>query len=140
VTPRAATLFWRAVRLRCPHCGGGPLFVGYARLLPACPSCGLTLQRGERGYWLGAYFMGLVAIEIVACAWLLGVMVWSWPDVPWRFLQVSAVVVLVGTSVGFYQMSHTIFLAFDLLVHPVEDNDFAAPEELRPIRTSRRER
>jgi uncharacterized protein (DUF983 family) len=140
VTPRAATLFWRAVRLRCPHCGGGPLFVAWARILPACPSCGLTLQRGERGYWLGAYFMGLVAIEIVACAWLLGVMVWSWPDVPWRFLQVSTVVVLVGTSVVFYQASHTIFLAFDLLIHRVEADDFAAPEELRPIRNSRRER
>jgi uncharacterized protein (DUF983 family) len=140
VKPRAGTLFWRAVRLRCPHCGGGPLFVGYARLLPGCPSCGLTLQRGERGYWLGAYFMGLVAIEIAACGWLLGVMVWSWPDTPWRFLQVSTVVVLVGTSIAFYQMSHTIFLAFDLLIHPVDADDFAAPEELRPIRTSRRGR
>ena len=138
--PRAGTLFWRAVRLRCPHCGGGPLFVGWARILPACPSCGLTLQRGERGYWLGAYFMGLVAIEIVACGWLLGVMVWSWPDIRWRFLQVSTVAILLGTSVGFYQMSHTIFLAFDLLIHPVEADDFAAPEELRPVRTSRRER
>ena len=84
--------------------------------------------------------MGLVAIEIVACGWLLGVMVWTWPDIPWRFLQVSTVVVLLGTSVGFYQMSHTIFLAFDLLIHPVEEDDFTAPEERRPGRTSRRER
>jgi hypothetical protein len=45
----------------------------------------------------------------------------------------------VGTSIAFYQMSHTIFLAFDLLVHPVEPDDFAAPEERR-ARTSRRER
>ena len=26
-------------------------------------------------------------------------------------------------------MSHTVFLAFDLLIHPVEPEDFAAPEE-----------
>lgn len=105
------------------------MFVGYARLLPACPTCGLTFERGERGYWLGAYFVGLVAIETVACAWLLAVLVLTWPDVPWRFLQVSIVVLLVGTALGFYQMSHTIFLAFDLIVHPAEPADFVAPEE-----------
>ncbi len=127
-------MFWRAMRLRCPHCGGGPVFVGYARLLPACPSCGLTFERGERGYWLGAYFVGLVAIETVACAWLLAVLVLSWPDVPWRFLQWSTVALLVGTAIGFYQMSHTVFLAFDLIVHPAEPADFAAPAERRGSR------
>jgi len=140
VKSRARTLLWRAVRFRCPHCGGGPLFVGWARLLPACPSCGLTLERGERGYWLGAYFVGLVAIEVVASVWLAGVMVWTWPEVPWRFLQVSTIVVLLGTSIGFYPMSHTLFLAFDLLIHPVEPDDFAAPEEQRRTRPSKRER
>ena len=137
--PRARTLFWRAIRLRCPHCGGGPLFVGWARLLPACPSCGLTLERGERGYWLGAYFMGLMAIETVLCAWLLGVMAWTWPEIPWRFLHLTTILLLVGTAIGFYQMSHTIFLAFDLIIHPAEPDDFAAPEERRRARPTRRE-
>jgi hypothetical protein len=30
-----------------PHCGGGPLFRGLARSCPACPSCGLTLDRAS---------------------------------------------------------------------------------------------
>lgn len=72
-------------------------------------------------------------------AWLLGVMLWTWPDVPWRFMQVTTILVLVGTAIGFYQMSHTIFLAFDLLIHPVEPDDFAAPEERRRTRPSHRE-
>jgi len=37
-------------------------------------------------------------------------------------------------------MSHTIFLAFDLLIHPVEPDDFAAPEEQRRAKPSGRER
>ena len=84
--------------------------------------------------------MGLVAIEVVASVWLVGVMMWTWPEVPWPFLQVSTIVVLLGTAIGFYPMSHTIFLAFDLLIHPVEPEDFAAPEELRRTRPSKRER
>jgi uncharacterized protein (DUF983 family) len=50
------TLLARALRLRCPHCGGGPIFVTWSRLVPNCPVCGLGLERGEQGYWLGAYF------------------------------------------------------------------------------------
>jgi uncharacterized protein (DUF983 family) len=134
--PRARTLFWRAIRLRCPHCGGRPLFLGFARMLPACPSCGLTLERGERGYWLGAYFVGLLAIETMLCVWLFIVMAWTWPDIPWTFLHISTISILVATPIAFYQMSHTLFLAFDLLVHPAEPEDFAAPEELKRVRAN----
>lgn len=126
---RVPVMFWRALRLRCPHCGGGPIFLSWFRLMPVCPGCGLTLERGERGYWLGAYFVGLVAIETVFCMWWVVVMWITWPDIPWTFLHLSTIAVLLLTAVGFYPASHTVFLAFDLLVHPVEPDDFAAPVE-----------
>lgn len=134
------TLLWRAARLRCPHCGGGPVFVSWMRMLPACPSCGLTFERGERGYWLGAYFVGLVAIETVFCAWWVLVMWLTWPDIPWRFLHLTTIGLLLLTAVGFYPFSHTFFLAIDLMWHPVEDGDFAAPEEGRTTLRRRRDR
>ena len=45
--------------------------------------------------------------------------------------------VLLLTAVGFYPASHTVFLAFDLLVHPVEPEDFAAPVEPAPHQRAR---
>jgi hypothetical protein len=47
---RALLLFWRAERLRCPNCGGGPLFRSWFRMRPYCPACGLPLERGDQGY------------------------------------------------------------------------------------------
>ena len=63
----------RALRLRCPHCGGRPIFVTWSRLLPNCPVCGLGFERGEQGYWLGAYFFNLMAVETVFSIWIPGV-------------------------------------------------------------------
>jgi len=59
---RVTSLLLRALRLRCPHCGGGPIFVSWSHLVPNCPVCGLGLERGEDGYWLGAYFFNLMLV------------------------------------------------------------------------------
>ena len=72
----------RAMRLRCPHCGGGPIFTSWSRLLPVCPVCGLGLERGEDGYWLGAYFFNLMAMETVFSVWVVGFLLETWPDPP----------------------------------------------------------
>ena len=60
--------FRRALLLRCPACGGGPVFLRWLRMAPACATCGLRFGRGEPGYWLGAYFLNLVAAETVFAA------------------------------------------------------------------------
>ena len=119
----------RALRLRCPHCGGGPVFVTWSRLVPSCPVCGLGFERGEQGYWLGAYFFNLMAVETVFAAWVVLVLWWSWPDPPWELLQVGSVVLMVVTPFAFFPWSKTLFLAFDLLVRPPDEEDFAAPHE-----------
>ncbi|MBA3522773.1 MAG: hypothetical protein H0T90_09760 [Gemmatimonadales bacterium] len=42
-------LFWRALRLRCPNCGGGPIRSSWLRMGAHCAACGLPLERGEQG-------------------------------------------------------------------------------------------
>jgi uncharacterized protein (DUF983 family) len=121
--------FVRALRLRCPHCGGGPIFVTWSRLLPNCPVCGLGLERGEEGYWLGAYFFNLMAVETVFSIWVVAFLVWTWPTPPWQLFQITTIALMVVFPFLFFPFSKTLFLAFDLLVRPATDEDFVAPHE-----------
>ncbi len=129
-TASAVTTFGRALRRRCPHCGGGPAFVSWIRMLPNCPVCGLRFERGERGYWLGAYFFNLMAMETVFLAWILGALAWTWPDTPWSRLEWETVALMLVMPIAFYPFSKTLFLAFDHIVRPVTDEDFGGPVEL----------
>jgi uncharacterized protein (DUF983 family) len=134
-TRRVIALFGRALRLRCPHCGGGPIFVTWSHLVPNCPVCGLGLERGEQGYWLGAYFFNLMAMETVFSVWFVGFLLLTWPEPPWELFQITTIVLMVLVPVGFFPYSKTVFLAFDLLVRPPTEEDFIVPhEEARNIR------
>ena len=49
--PSAAVAIARGLRRRCPHCGRGPLFRGWAETLEACPVCGLVYERNPGDTW-----------------------------------------------------------------------------------------
>src|SRR4051794_14907803 len=132
---RVSSLFIRALRLRCPHCGGGPVFVTWSHLVPNCPVCGLGFERGEQGYWLGAYFFNLMAVETVFSVWAVGFLVWTWPAPPWDLFQITTVVLLVIVPVAFFPYSKTVFLAFALWVPLPSKEVFLVPhEEARNVR------
>ena len=44
------TALGRGLRKRCPHCGRGRLFLGWAHL-PGCPHCGLLFVRNPGDTW-----------------------------------------------------------------------------------------
>ena len=126
---RVTDLFIRALRLRCPHCGGSPIFVTWSHLVPNCPVCGLGLERGEQGYWLGAYFFNLMAMETVFSAWVVGFLVCTWPDPPWELFQVTTIALMLVVPFAFFRFSKTLFLAFDLWMRPPTEEDFVVPHE-----------
>jgi len=119
----------RALRLRCPWCGGRPVFISWSGMLPNCPVCGLRFERGERGYWLGAYFFNLMAMETAFVIWMLGFLIATWPHTPWTIFQAGTAVLVVVMAAGFFPFSKTLFLAFDLWVRPPGAEDFDAPHE-----------
>ena len=125
---RVGVLFWRAIRLRCPNCGGGPIFDGWMRMRSRCPRCGLPLERGEQGYQVGSYMFAIIAAELVFAAIFVGVLLLTWPDPPWDLLLYGGMVLMVVVPFLFFPFSKTLFLAFDLTFRP------ATPEELTPHR------
>mgnify|MGYP000336001587 CR=1 FL=1 len=129
LTRRAGRLAWRALRLRCVACGGRPIFTSWFRMLPNCTSCGFTFERGERGYWLGAYFVNIMLMETVFCLWFVGVISWTYPVMRWELMQTGITVLMVVTPFLCHPFSKTLFVAFDLLVRPPAEPDFEAPEE-----------
>src|SRR3954466_15098269 len=115
---RALRLFGRASRLRCPNCGGGPIFRSWFRMRPYCPVCGIPLEREESGYQVGAYMFNIVASELLFAVLFIAVLVVTWPDPPWKVLQYGGVALMVLAPFLFYPFSKTVFLAFDLVFRP----------------------
>lgn len=116
--PGAFTLFGRALRRRCPNCGGRPIFTRWVRMADRCPSCGLVLNRKESGYSLGGFWLNMLFAEGVTVALLVITLVRTWPDPPWDLLQYGLPALALLTPVLFFPFSKTLFLALDLLARP----------------------
>jgi uncharacterized protein (DUF983 family) len=56
----------RALRLRCPRCGGATVFRGAFAMHDSCPACGRKFNRAP-GYFLGSIYFnyGVTAILLV---------------------------------------------------------------------------
>ena len=48
---RITTAIVRGWRKRCPHCGRGPIFSGWAHHLERCSVCGLVYERNPGDTW-----------------------------------------------------------------------------------------
>jgi uncharacterized protein (DUF983 family) len=112
-------LYSRAVRLRCPACGGGPLLQSWFRMRPNCPSCGIRTERGEQDFVLGAMMFNIILSEglLAASAILFGIL--TWPDVPWDFLYYATIALMVIAPFIFVPFSRAIWLASDILIRPL---------------------
>src|ERR687889_659236 len=129
---RSLMLFWRALLLHCPNCGGGPLFSRWVRIREHCPVCGMRLERGEEGYQVGAYMFNIVAAELIFAAIFLGVLTYTWPTPPWDELLYGGVAIMIAAPFVFYPFSKTLFLAFDLTFRPPTAEDFKEHESWLP--------
>ena len=116
----------RAATLACPLCGARGLFQNWLKLRPACPRCGLRLDRGEPDHWLGAYTVNLIIAEGLAAALLAAVLIATIPDVPWSFLLWGGIAAMLLAPFLFYPFSRTLWLAGDLIFRPPAPRDFAA--------------
>jgi len=121
----AGRRLWRALRLRCPRCGGGGVARSWFSLHEACAVCGLRFERDEQDdYWLGAFTLNFITTEVVFAAWLTLVLVATWPAPPWTAITWIGVIQMCVTPILFYPFSKAVWLAVDLLVRPARSEDF----------------
>ncbi len=112
---RRLTLFARALRLRCPNCGGQGMFRRWFEMVPDCTQCGFALASGNR---VGANLLNLVAAEVILMVALATIIIRTWPDPPWQFLQYGAPILMLITPLILYPFSKAIFVAADLAMYP----------------------
>jgi uncharacterized protein (DUF983 family) len=62
--PPLEQLISRALRLRCPRCGDGVLFIGWFTMPERCSACGLKYERAP-GYFLGSAYINYGAIALL---------------------------------------------------------------------------
>ena len=113
------SLLWRALRLRCPHCGGKGMFAGFFTLKEHCPSCGLRLERGEGDYFVGAYLFNLIAVELILFFCVCGFVYFTWPDPPWDLITYVTAFLMLSGCVLCYPFSKTTWLAVDIAIRPL---------------------
>jgi uncharacterized protein (DUF983 family) len=119
---RAAGFSWdtlrlylgRAIRLRCPNCGGRPVRASWLKRLAQCPNCGLRFDRGEHDYFIGAYLVNLIAAELILGVGLLVVLLATWPKPPWDAIEYVGLVLMVVAPLALYPITEMLWLAFDL--------------------------
>jgi uncharacterized protein (DUF983 family) len=115
----------RALTLRCPWCASRKTFLrGWFRRHERCRTCGLAWHR-EEGFELGAVTMNtIVTFGALTVAMVVGFVMTS-PDIPVLPFVLALIAVAVVVPVLIYPFTYTMWLAFDLAVHPPEPDELA---------------
>jgi uncharacterized protein (DUF983 family) len=106
--------------LRCPNCGAGSILRHWLAVHDDCPTCGISLVRGNR---VGAYIVNIGVSEALTAALIVGVVVQQWPDVPWDFLGGAAPLTAICPPGAFYPSPVWLFVAADRAVHREHTRD-----------------
>ena len=129
---RAIRLLSLGIRLRCPHCAEGRLRGNWLKLKDKCPVCGLRTDRGEEDFFNGGMMWNIVFSEgaLLLMGLLVGVL--TWPDVPWTLMQVVGIILMVVVPVVFYPYSQGFWLANDIWIRPVTDEEMQWHHQSQP--------
>lgn len=126
-------MFGRGLIRHCPNCGSGGLFRRWWVMRSRCPGCGIYFER-EEGYWTGAMAINLIVTELLFAALLLGVAIATWPDIPTIPLLVGGLALNGFVNLFFYPIAKTLWIATDLLLHPLESTESWEAAELRRLK------
>lgn len=118
---------------RCPNCGDPGPYRWWWKMRLRCRQCGIHFER-EEGYWTGAMAINLIVTELIFAAIMVGAVIMTWPDVPMLPLLLLGLAVNAVVAVTFYPIARTIWIAIDLLLHPLEADEVHETDEMRRLR------
>jgi uncharacterized protein (DUF983 family) len=119
----------RAMRRECPSCGQGGIFTSWLNTVDRCPRCHWFFERGD-GYFIGAMCVNLVVAEAIPFAWFVITLVVTWPRANWNLAGLGAIVLAIGMPILFYPWSRMVWLAIDLVIRPIQPEEYAHPHAL----------
>ena len=114
----------RALRLRCPQCGGARIFRAYGRVREACPACGLRFRR-EQGSQTGPMYLTAAVNQLFAA----GVIGAIWMGTDWGLvtsLLVGIPVVLVFCF-AFLPWAQSIWVGVEYATDAVNREEWVEP-------------
>ena len=114
----------RAMIARCPKCGGRPVLKDWFHLRERCAVCEIALERGEENdYYIGGMLLNITLCFVVFAVGFWGVLVMTYPRVPWDALEYGLVAAMIVLPILFYPVSRIVWLAVDLAVRPQSERD-----------------
>ena len=114
----ALRLLGRALRLKCPMCGGGPVLRHWWKMREQCGNCQVNLERGESDYFIGSMMFNLVLSELLFAGILVIYLVAAWPRVSWEQMEVAIPLLMLLAPLALFPISKLFWFAFDLLLRP----------------------
>jgi uncharacterized protein (DUF983 family) len=114
---RLLLLVGRALRLRCPACGGGKIFRGLFTMHEACVECGRPFQRGP-GFFLGSIYFNYsvtgLAVIVIYFANFFG----GWISDTQMMVLLTLFALLF--PLWFFRYARALWIAFDELWDPTK--------------------
>ena len=112
-------MFVRAALLQCAWCGDRPGFRrGWFHRHERCRHCGMSVQRGDQGFELGAASVNAVlTFAVLVAAGAISV-AFTYPDVSLTPLVIVLGAAAILLPILFYPFTYTLWFAVELLVDP----------------------
>jgi uncharacterized protein (DUF983 family) len=123
---RVFEVLGRAARLKCPHCGRGPVLQHWLKMRARCGNCGLAIERGERDYFIGSMLFNLVVSEMLFAVTFVAVLIVMWPNVPWDTMEWAAPAGMAVAPFLLFPFSKLAWLGFDILLRPVTPDELTS--------------